>query len=122
METTAGRRHRLHPHLHRRRRDQGAKTPRNQSSDNPEFWIFANSVFYLSGSTQEVVLSPTASSYAMSQLAASTEYSVRLQAIAGAQRSRHVDAVFMTSRDPFSFLSSLKTSFKVLAFFFHALR
>lgn len=83
---------------------------------------FANSVFFLFGSTQEVVLSPTASSYAMSQLAASTEYSVRLQAIAGAQRSRHVDAVFMTSRDPFSFLSSLKTSFKVLAFFFHALR
>lgn len=63
------------------------------------------------GSTQEVVLSPTASSYAMSQLAASTEYSVRLQAIAGAQRSRHVDASFMTSRDQFSFLSSLKTSF-----------
>lgn len=116
METTTGRRHWLHPHLHRRRRDQGAKTSRNPSSDNPEFWIFANSVFGVFGSTQEVVLSPTASSYAMSQLAASTEYSVRLQAIAGAQRSRHVDAVFMTSRDQFSFLSSLKTSFFIFLF------
>lgn len=55
------------------------------------------------GLTQEVVLSPTASSYTMAQLAGSTEYNIRLQAIAGAQRSRHVDTVFMTSKDPFGF-------------------
>lgn len=42
------------------------------------------------------MLSPTASSYSMSQLTGSTEYSVRLQAVAGAQRSRHVATVFTT--------------------------
>lgn len=47
---------------------------------------------------QEVVLSPTASSYSMAQLTGSTEYNVRLQAIAGAQRSRHVNTVFTTSK------------------------
>ncbi|XP_039635989.1 tenascin-like isoform X2 [Perca fluviatilis] len=48
------------------------------------------------GTIREVVLSPTASSYSMAQLTGSTEYSVRLQAIAGAQRSRHVNTVFTT--------------------------
>ncbi|XP_035811954.2 tenascin isoform X7 [Amphiprion ocellaris] len=48
------------------------------------------------GTIREVVLSPTASSYSMSQLTGSTEYNVRLQAIAGAQRSRHVTTNFMT--------------------------
>uniref|UniRef100_A0A3B5BDG4 Tenascin-like n=1 Tax=Stegastes partitus TaxID=144197 RepID=A0A3B5BDG4_9TELE len=48
------------------------------------------------GTIREVVLSPTASSYSMSQLTGSTEYNVRLQAIAGAQRSRHVTTSFMT--------------------------
>lgn len=48
---------------------------------------------------QEVVLSPTASSYVMAELTRSTEYSVRLQAIAGAQRSRHADAAFTTGKD-----------------------
>ncbi|KAM9338176.1 tenascin-like [Symphorus nematophorus] len=48
------------------------------------------------GSIREVVLSPTASSYSMAPLTGSTEYSVRLQAIAGAQRSRHVNTVFTT--------------------------
>uniref|UniRef100_A0A3B3DML2 Tenascin C n=2 Tax=Oryzias melastigma TaxID=30732 RepID=A0A3B3DML2_ORYME len=45
---------------------------------------------------REVMLSPTASSYSMSQLTGSTEYSVRLQAIAGPQRSRFVTTVFST--------------------------
>uniref|UniRef100_G3PTD6 Zmp:0000000846 n=1 Tax=Gasterosteus aculeatus TaxID=69293 RepID=G3PTD6_GASAC len=48
------------------------------------------------GAVREVVLSPTASSYVMAELTRSTEYSVRLQAIAGAQRSRHADAAFTT--------------------------
>uniref|UniRef100_UPI0037E86BEB tenascin-like isoform X1 n=1 Tax=Semicossyphus pulcher TaxID=241346 RepID=UPI0037E86BEB len=48
------------------------------------------------GTIREVVLSPTASSYSMAQLTGSTEYNVRLQAIAGAQRSRHVNTVFTT--------------------------
>ncbi|XP_044030150.1 tenascin isoform X8 [Siniperca chuatsi] len=48
------------------------------------------------GIIREVVLSPTASSYSMAQLTGSTEYNVRLQAIAGAQRSRHVRTVFTT--------------------------
>ncbi|XP_074473437.1 tenascin isoform X3 [Sebastes fasciatus] len=48
------------------------------------------------GVIREVVLSPTASSYNMAQLTGSTEYNVRLQAIAGAQRSRHVTTVFTT--------------------------
>ncbi|XP_031716022.1 tenascin-like [Anarrhichthys ocellatus] len=48
------------------------------------------------GTIREVVLSPTASSYSMAQLTGSTEYNVRLQAIAGAQRSRHVTTVFTT--------------------------
>ncbi|XP_041667615.1 tenascin-like isoform X2 [Cheilinus undulatus] len=48
------------------------------------------------GTIREVVLSPTASSYNMAQLTGSTEYNVRLQAIAGAQRSRHVSTVFTT--------------------------
>ncbi|XP_077944949.1 tenascin-like isoform X4 [Gasterosteus aculeatus] len=53
--------------------------------------------FYPAGAAvREVVLSPTASSYVMAELTRSTEYSVRLQAIAGAQRSRHADAAFTT--------------------------
>nr|XP_046231815.1 tenascin-like isoform X2 [Scatophagus argus] len=48
------------------------------------------------GTIREVVLSSTASSYTMAQLTGSTEYSVRLQAIAGAQRSRYVNTVFTT--------------------------
>ncbi|XP_036382681.1 tenascin-like isoform X3 [Megalops cyprinoides] len=48
------------------------------------------------GAVREVVLSPTATSYGMTQLSASTEYSVRLQAIAGPKRSRHVTTVFTT--------------------------
>uniref|UniRef100_H3CZ25 Tenascin Cb n=1 Tax=Tetraodon nigroviridis TaxID=99883 RepID=H3CZ25_TETNG len=49
------------------------------------------------GTVREVVLSPTAVSYNMAQLSASTEYSVRLQAIAGPKRSRVVAAVFTTT-------------------------
>ncbi|XP_062414882.1 tenascin-like isoform X1 [Pungitius pungitius] len=52
------------------------------------------------GAVREVVLSPTASSYVMAELAGSTEYSVRLQAIAGSQRSRHADAAFTTVGRP----------------------
>ncbi|XP_033502701.2 tenascin isoform X4 [Epinephelus lanceolatus] len=48
------------------------------------------------GVIREVVLSPTASSYSMAQLTGSTEYNVKLQAIAGAKRSRHVTTVFTT--------------------------
>ncbi|XP_067114080.1 tenascin isoform X5 [Osmerus mordax] len=48
------------------------------------------------GIVREVVLSPTATSYSMNQLTGSTEYSVRLQAIAGAQRSHRVNTVFTT--------------------------
>ncbi|XP_038858903.1 tenascin-like [Salvelinus namaycush] len=48
------------------------------------------------GTIREVVLSPTATSYNMAQLSASTEYSVRLQAIAGPKRSRVVTTVFTT--------------------------
>ncbi|XP_076020090.1 tenascin-like [Genypterus blacodes] len=48
------------------------------------------------GTIREVVLSPTATTYSMSQLTGSTEHSVRLQAIAGGQRSRHVNTVFTT--------------------------
>ncbi|KAF3849293.1 hypothetical protein F7725_015790 [Dissostichus mawsoni] len=48
------------------------------------------------GVIREVVLSPTASSYNMAQLTDSTEYNVKLQAIAGPQKSRHVTTVFTT--------------------------
>ncbi|XP_061589913.1 tenascin-like isoform X3 [Cololabis saira] len=48
------------------------------------------------GKIREVMLSPTASSYSMSQLTGSTEYEVRLQAAAGAQRSRYITTVFST--------------------------
>ncbi|KAE8285319.1 Tenascin [Larimichthys crocea] len=51
------------------------------------------------GIIREVMLSSTASSYNMAQLTGSTEYSVKLQAIAGAQRSRPVNTVFTTSKD-----------------------
>ncbi|XP_032424932.1 tenascin isoform X2 [Xiphophorus hellerii] len=50
------------------------------------------------GAIREVMLSPTASSYSMSQLTASTEYSVRLQAISGGQRSRYITTTFSTSK------------------------
>uniref|UniRef100_A0A1A8MJY1 Tenascin C n=2 Tax=Nothobranchius pienaari TaxID=704102 RepID=A0A1A8MJY1_9TELE len=50
------------------------------------------------GVNREVTLSPTASSYTMTQLTASTEYSVRLQAIAAAKRSRYVTTTFSTSK------------------------
>ncbi|XP_064828505.1 tenascin-like isoform X1 [Oncorhynchus masou masou] len=46
---------------------------------------------------REVVLNPTATSYSMTQLSGTTDYNVRLQAIAGAQRSRHIATVFTTS-------------------------
>ncbi|KAM4616107.1 tenascin isoform 2-T2 [Polymixia lowei] len=49
------------------------------------------------GTFREVVLSPTAISYNMAQLSASTEYSVRLQAIAGPKRSRVITTVFTTT-------------------------
>ncbi|XP_049434711.1 tenascin isoform X2 [Epinephelus fuscoguttatus] len=49
------------------------------------------------GTVHEVVLSPTAVSYNMAQLSASTEYSVKLQAIAGPKRSRVITAVFTTT-------------------------
>ncbi|XP_058472817.1 tenascin [Solea solea] len=48
------------------------------------------------GKFREVVLSPTASSYSMAQLTGSTEYSVRLRAIAGPEKSRHATTVFTT--------------------------
>ncbi|XP_069557610.1 tenascin isoform X2 [Brachyistius frenatus] len=49
------------------------------------------------GAMREVVLSPTAVSYNMAQLRASTEYSVMLQAIAGPKRSRVITTVFTTT-------------------------
>ncbi|MBN3299486.1 TENA protein, partial [Amia calva] len=48
------------------------------------------------GEIREVVLSPTATSYSMSQLSPSTQYTVRLQAIAGPERSRHIHTIFTT--------------------------
>ncbi|XP_072770270.1 tenascin-like [Nerophis lumbriciformis] len=48
------------------------------------------------GSAREVTLSPTASSYNMVELAKSTEYTVRMRAVAGDGRSRHVATVFTT--------------------------
>ncbi|CAN9512792.1 unnamed protein product [Ophioblennius macclurei] len=50
-----------------------------------------------SGLTREVVLSPTAMSYNMAQLSASTEYSVKLQALAGPKRSRVISTTFTTT-------------------------
>ncbi|KAG7246123.1 hypothetical protein CRUP_009360, partial [Coryphaenoides rupestris] len=50
------------------------------------------------GAVREVVLSPTATSYNMAQLTASTEYTVRLQAIAGPKRSSIISTVFTTSQ------------------------
>uniref|UniRef100_A0A673XNZ4 Tenascin Cb n=1 Tax=Salmo trutta TaxID=8032 RepID=A0A673XNZ4_SALTR len=44
----------------------------------------------------KVIMIPTATSYNMAQLSASTEYSVRLQAIAGPKRSRVITTVFTT--------------------------
>ncbi|XP_077570662.1 tenascin-like isoform X3 [Stigmatopora nigra] len=49
------------------------------------------------GVIREVVLSPNAVSYNMVQLSASTEYSVRLQAIAGPKRSRVISTAFTTT-------------------------
>ncbi|XP_041855969.1 tenascin isoform X2 [Melanotaenia boesemani] len=49
------------------------------------------------GAIREVVLSPTAVSYNMVQLSASTEYSVRLQALAGPKRSRVITTIFTTT-------------------------
>ncbi|XP_049620136.1 tenascin isoform X2 [Syngnathus scovelli] len=49
------------------------------------------------GVFREVVLSPTAVSYNMVQLSASTEYLVRLQAIAGPKRSSVISTVFTTT-------------------------
>ncbi|XP_036954766.1 tenascin isoform X2 [Acanthopagrus latus] len=49
------------------------------------------------GTIREVVLSPTAVSYNMAQLSASTQYSVKLQAIAGPKRSRVITTIFTTT-------------------------
>ncbi|XP_037548160.1 tenascin [Nematolebias whitei] len=48
------------------------------------------------GEIREVMLSPTASSYSMSQLSGSTEYDVRLQSVAALKRSRFVTTTFST--------------------------
>uniref|UniRef100_A0AAR2L3S2 Tenascin C n=1 Tax=Pygocentrus nattereri TaxID=42514 RepID=A0AAR2L3S2_PYGNA len=48
------------------------------------------------GAVREVVLSPTSTSYNMGQLSASTEYTVRLQAISGPMRSRIISTIFTT--------------------------
>uniref|UniRef100_A0A096LYY8 Tenascin Ca n=1 Tax=Poecilia formosa TaxID=48698 RepID=A0A096LYY8_POEFO len=53
--------------------------------------------FSADGAVREVMLSPTASSYSMSQLTDSTEYSVRLQAISGGQRSHYITTTFSTT-------------------------
>ena len=45
---------------------------------------------------QEVVLDASETSYSATDLSSSTEYAVRLQAVAGAKRSRHVTTVFTT--------------------------
>lgn len=49
------------------------------------------------GAIREVVLSPTAVSYNMIQLSASTAYSVKLQAIAGPKRSKVITTGFTTT-------------------------
>uniref|UniRef100_A0A6Q2YIB9 Zmp:0000000846 n=1 Tax=Esox lucius TaxID=8010 RepID=A0A6Q2YIB9_ESOLU len=49
------------------------------------------------GMVREVVMSPTATSYSMTQLSSSTEYSVSLQAISGDKRSNHITTVFTTT-------------------------
>uniref|UniRef100_A0AAQ6ALF7 Tenascin C n=1 Tax=Amphiprion ocellaris TaxID=80972 RepID=A0AAQ6ALF7_AMPOC len=49
------------------------------------------------GTPREVILSPTAVSYNMAQLRASTEYSIKLQALAGPKRSRVITTVFTTT-------------------------
>ncbi|XP_054908314.1 tenascin isoform X4 [Poeciliopsis prolifica] len=59
---------------------------------------YALTFFSSEGAIREVMLSPTASSYSMSQLTGSTEYSVRLQAISGGQRSRYITTTFSTSK------------------------
>ncbi|TSV94885.1 Tenascin [Bagarius yarrelli] len=48
------------------------------------------------GTVREVVLSPMSTSYNMNQLGTSTEYTVRLQAIAGPLRSHIISTVFTT--------------------------
>lgn len=58
------------------------------------------------------MLSPTASSYSMAQLAGSTEYNVRLLAIAGAQRSHHIDTAFTTSKEEADPLRSFLAVFR----------
>ncbi|KTG41267.1 hypothetical protein cypCar_00018276 [Cyprinus carpio] len=49
------------------------------------------------GIVKEVVLSPTATFYSMSPLTSSTEYTVKLQAIAGPKRSGIISTVFTTN-------------------------
>ncbi|KAL0965360.1 hypothetical protein UPYG_G00280240 [Umbra pygmaea] len=52
------------------------------------------------GIVREVVLSSTATSYSMTQLSGSTEYSVRLQAMSGDQRSPPINTIFTTNDSP----------------------
>ncbi|XP_014869051.1 PREDICTED: tenascin-like isoform X3 [Poecilia mexicana] len=49
------------------------------------------------GTIHEVVLSPTAVSYNMADLSASTKYSVKLEALAGPKRSQVISTVFTTT-------------------------
>ncbi|XP_054876469.1 tenascin isoform X1 [Poeciliopsis prolifica] len=49
------------------------------------------------GTIHEVVLSPTAVSYNMADLSASTEYSVKLEALAGPKRSQVISTVFTST-------------------------
>uniref|UniRef100_A0A3P9PI14 Tenascin Cb n=1 Tax=Poecilia reticulata TaxID=8081 RepID=A0A3P9PI14_POERE len=49
------------------------------------------------GTIHEVVLSPTAVSYNMADLSASTDYSVKLEALAGPKRSQVISTVFTTT-------------------------
>lgn len=75
-------------------------------------WLCLQSGVFQWFLSQEVVLSPSAVSYNMAQLSASTEYSVKLQAIAGPKRSRVITTVFTTGEwTPFCYRDGMISLF-----------
>lgn len=50
-------------------------------------------------SPQELVLNPEPTSYSLTDLSPSTQYTVKLQALSGALRSKTIQTIFTTSKD-----------------------
>lgn len=60
---------------------------------------FSETSLYYFFSPQEVILNPETTSYSLTELSPSTQYTVKLQALSGALRSKTIQTILTTSKD-----------------------